>query len=64
VSKGWATKKELSDFRQTANHPEGSGIHARHGHLNTEPPKNPMSLADAKRLIIDDIFKHWEDAKL
>ncbi|MDJ0516324.1 MAG: hypothetical protein QNJ74_08720 [Trichodesmium sp. MO_231.B1] len=60
---GWVTKKKVSDFTQTANHPDAIGYEARHGIGQGEPPKNPMSLSEAQNLIFD-VIKKWLDWKI
>ena len=47
-----ASRKERTRFTRTANHQEASGIDSRHATLNTEPPGDPMSAAEAKELIL------------
>lgn len=56
-------KKELKRFTRTANSPDVLGREARHGQLGKEvPPKNPMTHADAKRLITM-LFRWWLDQR-
>lgn len=62
VSRGWATEKSLNLFKRTANHPESAGLDARHGVSNQQPPKNPMSISDA-RLLIRSIAVAWLSQK-
>lgn len=57
-NKGWAPKSELIRFSRTANHPDVSGDAARHGHLDTEPPRDPMSITEAETLIAH-LFREW-----
>jgi len=47
VSKGWINITQISRFRHTANHPEAAGEGARHGVSTYDPPKNPMTIAEA-----------------
>ena len=51
ASAGWATKKSMKLFMQTANSLEAVGLDARHGVQDSQPPKNPMSLSEARSLI-------------
>ena len=48
---GWAPKKEVTRFTHTPNRAETLGDQARHGKERTSPPRNPMSLADARSLL-------------
>jgi hypothetical protein len=54
---GWATQAELDRFTQTANSTEAIGDDARHGSEKFPAPKNPMSLADADALVIEQLFQ-------
>lgn len=58
IVNGWATKAELRRFKQTANSVAASGDGARHGAEREEPPAEPMTLADGRRLI-DRILIAW-----
>jgi hypothetical protein len=49
---GWATKAIIRLFKHTSNHPAAAGMEARHGVMPTEPPRKPMSLPEAKTLIL------------
>lgn len=55
---GWATRATLELFKRTANSPSAVGLEARHGSQSTQPPANPMSIKDARRLI-DKIVRAW-----
>jgi len=44
-------KKDLSRFRQTAQHPEAIGDKARHARIGAEVPKDPMAIVEASLLI-------------
>lgn len=57
-SRGWATKKAMRLFKHTANSPGTLGTEARHGKETTIPPPNPMSLMEAKSLIVG-IVQSW-----
>jgi hypothetical protein len=45
------SNSQLTQFTRTANHPEVTGITARHGSLSSEPPTNPMLLEEARQFI-------------
>jgi hypothetical protein len=62
VGKGWAAKKSINRFKQTANSPKTIGDLARHGKESTDPPKRPMKLSEAEALI-EQILLKWLDAK-
>ncbi|MBD1832369.1 hypothetical protein H6F61_06600 [Cyanobacteria bacterium FACHB-472] len=60
---GWATKKKTECFTRTAQSPGAIGDDARHGvEKSSQPPKNPMSLVEAQRLIIL-IVRKWLEWK-
>jgi hypothetical protein len=52
----------LETFTRTANARRAAGDGARHGHEKNEPPKNPMSLAEARDLI-RGWLAHWLASK-
>ena len=54
----WITKKKISDFKQTANSKRAIGDDARHGVDDNDPPKEPMSLSEAKALIMT-LLQKW-----
>lgn len=62
--KNWIPKKKRNLFKHTANHPEASGLDARHGFQKEQPPENPMKLDEAIALtneLIDKWLNHlWE----
>lgn len=58
---GWATKQELSDFRQTAQSREALGDAARHAAKKFKAPENPMSLSRARSLIMG-LLRNWIDS--
>ncbi|MGD1712346.1 hypothetical protein [Dapis sp. BLCC M172] len=62
---GWVTREKfsVSDFTQTANHPDAIGYEARHGSNKQQPPKNPMSLSEAQNFIFN-VIKKWLDWKI
>jgi hypothetical protein len=47
----WSTSEERERFARTANSRQALGDDARHGHTKHEPPPNPMSLGEARRLV-------------
>ncbi|MBD2006432.1 MULTISPECIES: hypothetical protein [Cyanophyceae] len=54
----WVTKNKISNFTHTSQSVNAIGDDARHGVEKQEPPKNPMSLLEAKNLI-REILKNW-----
>ena len=61
--KRWVDEADLIRFTRTADHPSASGRDARHAASNNEPPKVPMSLEEAKRLI-RQVGQSWIEHKL
>ncbi|MBA2874297.1 hypothetical protein [Thermaerobacillus caldiproteolyticus] len=55
---GWISQHELDLFKHTSNHPEASGLEARHGYLKSQPPENPMKLDEAITLI-NKLIDKW-----
>lgn len=54
------TKKQIEQFKHTANSYSALGEASRHGTENKKPPKNPMGLPEAKvlsRTIIENWFE-------
>ncbi len=51
VSRGLSTRAELNRFTGTANSQKAIGDDARHGPGREEPPKNPMTVNEARDLI-------------
>lgn len=49
---------EIARFTHTANSVGACGDQARHGKETTQPPKNPISLSQARSLI-DRLLKTW-----
>jgi hypothetical protein len=47
----WVSKAELERFKHTANSVGAVGDAARHGRERRSPPKNPMGLEEARRLV-------------
>src|SRR5262245_12013504 len=56
--KGWASKRELDRFTQTANSTSAVGRDARHAKRRFTPPKRPMSLEEADELI-RNVLMRW-----
>ena len=52
------TKNKISQFTHTANSQSAIGDDARHGVDRNDPPKEPMSLSEAKALI-RNLLKQW-----
>lgn len=52
------TKKELSRFRQSINHPAVMGLGARHAKTKVHPPSEPMA-EDEAREYATRIGLHW-----
>jgi hypothetical protein len=59
---GWVSKAEIKRFTHTANSPSVTGSKSRHGVERTPPPKNPMSIPDALKLI-DSLLHNWIKSK-
>jgi hypothetical protein len=58
----WATKAALDRFRHTANSRAAIGDEARHGKEHTQPPSDPMTLAEARSLI-ETVLHNWMRTK-
>ena len=61
-NKKWIQKDLIKSFTGTAQSYEEIGIEARHG-KDIPPPKNPMTLTEAKTLIIN-LARDWLRSKL
>jgi hypothetical protein len=61
VQAGWATSRELTLFKRTANHQDAAGAEARHARQHQQPPAVPMPLHQAEDLI-GRILRSWLDA--
>jgi hypothetical protein len=59
---GWATKSSMRLFKHTANSPGALGLAARHGAETTQPPKNPMTVSEA-RALVKSIVHAWLRSK-
>ncbi|KCZ71285.1 hypothetical protein ANME2D_02487 [Candidatus Methanoperedens nitroreducens] len=62
INNGWATEKSIKRFKYTANSPGAIGDEARHGKNTIPPPKDPMTLSEAKPLI-ETILRNWLRSK-
>jgi hypothetical protein len=58
----WTTKAALDRFRHTANSRTAIGDEARHGKEHTQPPSDPMALAEARSLI-ETVLHNWMRTK-
>lgn len=58
VDNGWSNRTEKNRFTHTADNPGASGKDARHGFRKYDPPRNPMTLDEAKEFICN-IFDKW-----
>lgn len=58
TKKGWARKKNIDTFKQTANSYRAIGDSARHAREKHEPPPIPMPIAQA-RALIRSIVTNW-----
>lgn len=58
VAAGWASEKEIRNFKHTANSVDALGDHSRHGAEPTQAPQHPMELSDARELI-DRLLNSW-----
>jgi|SRR6476661_6212698 len=52
------TKDKIGDFKRTANSQKAIGDDERHGVDDNDPPKEPMSLSEAKALIMT-LLQKW-----
>lgn len=59
-SLGWASRESIRKFKHTANSPGAVGDLARHGHLSSDAPNEPMSLVEAQ-LFIRSIVTRWAE---
>lgn len=62
IQQGWATKKQLGRFTQTAQSRDTLGDKARHASRKYKPHLEPMSLSEAKGLI-KHLLIHWVQSK-
>jgi hypothetical protein len=61
IAEGWSTRSELRRFKHSANSVAAAGDEARHGVERTQPPMDPMKLADA-RGFLDRLLRLWLDS--
>ncbi len=54
----WASAAVIKNFKHTSNSVGALGDVARHGKESTQPPKNPMSLDDARSLV-RNLLDRW-----
>jgi hypothetical protein len=59
---GWATKAQTDRFRRTANSRHAVGDASRHGREVHQPPRNPMTIDEA-RAWIRELGRLWLDAR-
>jgi hypothetical protein len=55
------SEKEVERFRHTANNPAAIGPFARHGEQGRQPPRIPMTLQDARNLILPAVGKFLDE---
>lgn len=58
LNAGWAPRKDIKLFKQTANNYGAVGLDARHGFSGTPMRKKPMSLGDARQLM-RTLLNNW-----
>jgi len=58
VRRGWITKELLNRFTQTAQSRKALGDDARHASVKFIPPKNPMTINEAKT-IVGSLLQKW-----
>lgn len=58
LARGWWSESEKKSFKRTANSRDAIGDNARHGQDRIPAPDDPMTHAEAKRLI-DTLVDHW-----
>jgi hypothetical protein len=62
-SNGWVPSKEVKRFKHTADSAEALGDQARHAKKDRLPPRKPMTIQEAKRLI-KGLLERWIDSKI
>ena len=62
----FASKRNLSRFYRSINHPDVFGDESRHITSNDEPPPNPMSLSEAQTFVsnVADSWFRWKGLRL
>jgi hypothetical protein len=58
VRRGWIPKESINRFTQTAQSRKALGDEARHASVKFDPPKNPMTINEAKT-IIGSLLQKW-----
>ena len=51
AERGWLSVEQLSLLKHCLNHPVATGLESRHVFTIEEPPKDPMSLDEIRRLV-------------
>jgi len=63
IKRGWATKKMLKRFTQTAQSEQVLGDEARHASKKFKPPNDPMSKLEAQSFI-NNVMNKWISSKI
>ncbi len=58
IENGWASRKDLTRFKRSVNHPGAIGDDARHGVSSNSPPPDPMPPLEAESFL-KSIFSNW-----
>jgi hypothetical protein len=59
---GWAPRKDIKLFKQTANNYGAIGLDARHGYRGTPMRKKPISIVHARQLV-RTLLTNWLASK-
>jgi hypothetical protein len=62
IKLGWVSDQKLKRFTHSSNSVAVAGDQARHGKETTQPPKDPMSLSEAKTFI-NRLLDSWFTSK-
>lgn len=62
-TRGWLSRNQRQRIRRTADSRQVLGPAARHGTEDKQPPANPISLPDARR-VVGSIVERWLREKL
>lgn len=62
LSQGWGSKKDLERFMRSANSDSVAGDDARHGRKDIFPPKEPMTIDEA-RTYVNYVLESWLASK-
>jgi hypothetical protein len=62
IKLGRVSKQQLKRFTHSSNSVAAAGDQARHGKEITQPPKNPMSLEEAKAFVMG-LLTAWFNSK-